>query len=137
MSKGWMGVDFDGTLAVSGTKVFDGPLGEPIPEMVARVRTWLALGIEVRVFTARVSPKNKEGIPQDSAALTLVKARIGNWCEEHIGQRLECTCEKDHNIIQIWDDKAVQVIRDTGEVVVVHHNPFQRLWAKIWRRSHD
>jgi hypothetical protein len=119
MNGDWIGVDFDGTLAVSGTKVFDGHLGPPILLMVARVKAWLAQGIEVRIFTARVSPRNKEGFPQDVEALALVRNRIGDWCEEHIGQRLECTCEKDHNIIQLWDDKAVQVIRDTGRVVEI------------------
>jgi hypothetical protein len=112
---GWIGVDFDGTLAVSVSKQWDGPLGAPIAPMVARVRGWLAQGIEVRIFTARVNPKHKDGSWQDSSALLAMRERIADWCEEHIGQRLECTCEKDHNIIQLWDDKAVQVVRDKGE----------------------
>ncbi len=120
-AKGWMGVDLDGTLAVSGTKVFDGPIGAPIPPIVERVKGWLAKGIEVRIFTARVSPRNKEGLLQDKDALAAVRKRIGDWCEQHIGQRLECTCEKDHNIIQLWDDRAVQVLRDTGEVIGEHY----------------
>lgn len=114
---GWIGVDFDGTLAISGAKVFDGPLGDPIPQMVERVKGWLAKGIEVRIFTARVSPRNKEGFLQDKLVLEAVRKRIGDWCEQNIGQRLECTCEKDHNVIQLWDDRAVQVLRDTGNVV--------------------
>ena len=117
MNKGWIGVDFDGTLAVSVTKQWDGPLGPPIPLMVTRVKEWLAQEIEVRIFTARVSPRHKDGSLQDITALLLIKERIADWCEEHVGQRLECTCEKDHNIIQLWDDKAVQVVRDTGEKV--------------------
>jgi hypothetical protein len=114
---GWMGVDFDGTLAVSGTKRFDGPLGKPIPAMVARVKEWIAQGIEVRIFTARVSPLDKDGSVQDNAALASVRERLADWSEEHVGKRLESTCEKDHNIILLWDDKAIQVIRDTGKTL--------------------
>jgi hypothetical protein len=112
-----MGVDFDGTLAMSGAKVFDGPMGAPIPKMVNRVKAWLEAGIEVRIFTARVSPKNKDGSITSAEQLDAVRKRIADWTEEHIGKRLEATCEKDHNILQLWDDRAVQVIRDTGEVV--------------------
>ena len=111
---GWIGVDFDGTLATAVTKQWDGPFGEPIMLMVARVRGWLAQGIEVRIFTARVSPKHKDGSWQDPLGIARIKKRIGDWCEEHVGQRLESTCEKDHNVIQLWDDKAVQVVRDAG-----------------------
>ena len=116
-SAGWMGVDFDGTLVTSVTKQWDGPFGTPIAPMVERVKEWLAQGIGVRIFTARVSPKHKDGSWQDGAALDAMKKRIGDWCEEHLGQRLESTCEKDHSIIQLWDDKAVQVSRDTGKQV--------------------
>ena len=51
----WIGVDLDGTLA--RYEQYEGPMsiGEPIPEMVDRVKAWLAAGREVRIFTARVS----------------------------------------------------------------------------------
>lgn len=113
---GWIGVDFDGTLAVHVSSQWDGPLGLPIPLMVQRVRGWLAQGIEVRIFTARVSPRSKEGALQCAVALASVRERIADWCDRNLGQRLECTCEKDHNVLQLWDDKAVRIIRDTGEI---------------------
>ena len=51
---GWIGVDLDGTLAK-----YDGwhgieHIGMPIRPMMERVRTWLAMGIQVKIFTARV-----------------------------------------------------------------------------------
>ena len=49
---GWIGVDLDGTLAKYG--IWDGSIGEPIPLMVERVKIWIALGVEVKIFTARV-----------------------------------------------------------------------------------
>ncbi len=53
----WKAVDLDGTLVKYVRGKWQGPLvfGEPIPEMVERVRRWLAAGEDVRIFTARVS----------------------------------------------------------------------------------
>ena len=36
------------------------------------------------------------------------------WCEEHIGARLEVTATKDFEMIELWDDRCVQVIMNTG-----------------------
>lgn len=98
---GWIGVDFDGTLSLH-YKGLD--IGAPIQPMVDRVKYWLANGIDVRIFTARAA------LP-DQAEL------VARWCEEHIGQRLQVTDRKDFNMIELWDDRAIQVIRNTGEPV--------------------
>lgn len=100
---GWRGVDLDGTLAVYDG--WQGPyhIGEPIPLMVERVKKWLAKGEWVKIFTARVC----DGDPKTRLA-------IEDWCEKHIGQRLEVTNMKDYGMIEIWDDRAVQVIPNTG-----------------------
>ena len=50
---GWIGVDLDGTLAKYGSWN-GGQIGDPIPLMVERVKQWIAEGVEVRIFTARV-----------------------------------------------------------------------------------
>jgi Recombination endonuclease VII len=113
----YVAVDFDGTLAVSRTKVWDGPLGKPIPQMVSRVKKCLENGIQVRIFTARVSPLNKDGSSQSKEGLEKLRNRIGVWCEKYIGKRLDIVNEKTHNVIEIWDDRARQVIRDTGQIV--------------------
>jgi len=101
---GWYAVDFDGTLAVyHGWK---GPgievMGEPVPVMLARVKRWLAAGHEVRIFTARASVP--EQIPPVEA-----------WCEKYLGRKLPVTNVKDFGMIELWDDRAVQVIPNTGE----------------------
>lgn len=105
---GWIGVDLDGTLA-KYTK-FEGPdvIGEPIPIMVQRVKDWLKQGKEVRIFTARIS---------DPAEADVAHSTIVKWCEEHIGRILPVTCTKDHNMIELWDDRAIQVIPNTGKRV--------------------
>lgn len=98
---GWTGVDLDGTLAhYEGWK---GPdhIGEPIPAMLARVRTWLAEGKQVRIFTARAC------IPDQ---IPPVKA----WLAKHGLPDLEVTNQKDYGMIALWDDRCVQVIPNTG-----------------------
>jgi len=129
---GWIGVDFDGTLANYGTWAGPGNFGEPIAPMVDRVKRWLADGHEVRIFTARVSPLNRCFDPDDSpppirdsgsivtdresdAAQAVVGIR--QWCRQHIGQVLPITNVKDYSMHELWDDRAVQVRMNTGEVV--------------------
>lgn len=106
MAQGWIGVDLDGTLAEYSN--FEGAtvIGRPISRMVRRVQRWVAEGKTVKIFTARVSPG-----PTD---VTIVRRAIEAWCREHIGQALEVTNQKDWNMIELWDDRAVQVIPNTG-----------------------
>jgi len=108
MSNGWIGVDLDGTLAkYDGWK---GPthIGEPVPAVVERVKRWLADGYEVRIFTARVS---------DPATKREAEIVIFNWSIKHIGPALAVTCMKDYAMLELWDDRAVQVIPNTGQPV--------------------
>lgn len=128
---GWIGVDFDGTLATYGSWAGATHVGEPIKPMVDRVKKWLDEGREVRIFTARCYPisrtdANEELQPSDykrglfsgrwcDAAAAIVA--IQQWCETHLGQRLTVTCVKDYGMIELYDDRAVQVRMNTGELV--------------------
>lgn len=105
----WIGVDFDGTLAyhVRGSSLSE--YGEPIAPMVRRVREWLRLGIEVRIMTARVSSIFKDADVQ--------RSRIQLWCSLHLGKVLDVTAEKDGNMEELWDDRAVSMTNNTGERV--------------------
>lgn len=40
---------------------------------------------------------------------------IKEWCKQHIGFELEVTNVKDFGMIQLWDDRAVRVVANTGE----------------------
>lgn len=107
---GWIAVDLDGTLAH-----YDGwrgitHIGEPIPAMAARVRTWIQEGKDVRIFTARVGPQRFD-VPEEIAT---IQAAIEGWCVEHLGKALPVTCQKDFGMIELWDDRCVQVIPNTG-----------------------
>lgn len=112
MSRGWIGVDLDGTLAeYEPSSPWDGiEIGPPVPAMVARVRGWLAAGRDVRIFTARVGPIRDRNIGE-------IEIAIHDWCLEHIGKRLPVTACKDYNMLELWDDRAVQVERNTGRPV--------------------
>jgi hypothetical protein len=109
---GWIGVDFDGTLShydPDGGWRPPGVYGPPIPEMVERVRGWLARGIEVRIVTARAQKE-----PYCTMSYEDIVKTIQDWCEEHVGSRLRVTNEKDLKMIELWDDRAVQVVINTG-----------------------
>lgn len=114
--KGWIGVDLDGTLAHYDGWKSPEHIGDPVPAMLKRVTAWLAEGREVRIFTARVSHQTV-----DVEAARIV---IQNWCLKHVGIVLEVTCSKDFNMIELWDDRCVQVQSNTG--VPVH---------KFWKHT--
>jgi len=103
---GWIGVDLDGTLAEYHGWSGPNHIGPPVPAMVERVKRWLADGREVRIFTARIA----EGNPY-------VRDAIEEWCQEHIGTRLPVTATKDLHMVELWDDRAVQVEANTGRPV--------------------
>ena len=108
--KGWIGVDLDGTLAKDTD--WEGPeiIGEPVPAMLARVKQWLADGEEVRIFTARVSPVNRQDALRARGAISL-------WCKTHIGEVLLITCMKDRHMKALWDDRAVAIEKNTGKIL--------------------
>jgi hypothetical protein len=99
---GWMGTDLDGTLAIYEGWQGAHHIGPPIPEHEARVRSWLEEGFEVRIVTARAS--DPEQIPH-------VKA----WLKKYGFPDLQVTNEKDYGMLQLWDDRTVQVIPNTGK----------------------
>jgi hypothetical protein len=116
---GWIGVDLDATLAkYEGFKGAD-HIGDPIMPMVNRVKEWLAQGKRVKIFTARVdggtvalNMGNEAG--EQFKHVEIVKSHIRAWCIKHIGCELEITNCKDYGMIELWDDRCVQVEANTG-----------------------
>lgn len=111
---GWIGVDLDGTLAEYHGWRGPGDIGEPVPLMLERVKQWLAKNKDVRIFTARVSPAS---LDRNSMTLADTKAGIWAWCRKHLGRELPITCEKDLQMVELWDDRATQVVENTGIAV--------------------
>lgn len=112
MSRYWIGVDFDGTLAYYDRFRGNLTFGRPIPKMVRRIQQMLEHGKTVKIFTSRVAP---DGIKDVEA----IRTALENYTEQHIGVRLEVTCVKDSFMEKLYDDKAVQVITNTGRIVAV------------------
>lgn len=117
MTREWIGVDLDGTLA--HYTHWDGSIGGPIPAMVERVKAWIADGQDVRIFTARVARCGEYSAASDrwddEEFRKEQEKLIMKWCSKHIGHILPVTATKDFLMKEYWDDRAVQVIENTGE----------------------
>jgi hypothetical protein len=100
----YIGVDLDGTLAEYHG--WQGPehIGPVIQPMFDRIKTWLAEGKKVKIFTARACIP--EQIPPIKAWLKFVG--LGD---------LEVTCVKDFGMVELWDDRCVCVKINTGDYV--------------------
>jgi hypothetical protein len=104
-SRGWIGVDLDGTLAVHGDGDFHiEKIGAPIYPMLNQVKRMLYEGCRVKIFTARAD---------HAGAIKAIEA----WCQEHIGTVLEVTNVKDRWCELIYDDRAVSVEFNVGTMV--------------------
>lgn len=118
--KDWIGVDLDGTLAFYEKWGRWDEIGKPIPLMVTRVRNWLSNGETVKIFTARVGLKDGKclvtGKPFTREEVATV---IQDWCSTHVamGWRPEVTATKDYMMTQLWDDRAIQVVPNTGRTL--------------------
>lgn len=99
--RGWIGVDLDGTLAKFDSTINSHYIGMAVPHMLERVRYWIKTGRTVKIFTARAGNAHDE-------------ERINQWCMRHGLPKLEITNRKDHQMIALWDDRAVGVVRNIG-----------------------
>ena len=114
--RGWIGVDFDGTLVNDEYRRDPDRCGAPIPRMVERVKFWLSKGIEVRIVTGRV------GIKANDDIINRNSCTIQQFCLEQFGKPLPITCSKDQEMIELWDDRVVQVYSNTGKTVTLYNN---------------
>ncbi len=98
---GWIGVDLDGTLAHYEEWIGHSHIGEPVPAMLARVKKWILDGRTVKIFTARCCVPDQ--VPF-----------IVEWLDRHGIGGLEITNIKDFGMIELWDDRCVRVVANTG-----------------------
>lgn len=115
--QGWYACDLDGTLAHYEGWVAPDSIGAPIPAMVAKIKAHLAKGDIVKIYTARVFglvagyQDGKNPLYMDSKKAYYA---IEEYCKEHLGQVLEITCMKDLGMIRCYDDRAIQIVENTG-----------------------
>ena len=100
----WIGVDLDGTLARDLGSARGDDIGSPIEPMLIRVKRWIAEGRTVKIFTARASS------PRQVMA-------IKEWLASCGLPDLEVTNVKDLHMIELWDDRCVQVTTNLGEPI--------------------
>ncbi len=77
--------------------------------MVAKVRQHLANDEEVRLFTARVSDPEWEPKGRESWE---------NISKHLFGIVLKATNIKDYEMTVLYDDRAVQIVPNTGELAI-------------------
>jgi hypothetical protein len=102
--QGWIGVDLDGTLANYQASRGMDPIGQPIEHMIFRMQQWLDAGVDVRIFTARASEE------------TLVQP-VQDWLHAHQLPILPITNRRDFDLLQLWDDRAIQIETNTAKLL--------------------
>jgi hypothetical protein len=69
--------------------------------MLRRVQAWTAQGMKVKIVTARAG---------DPVGLAATQA----WLLQNGLGTLEVTDRKDFGMLELWDDRAIQVVHNTG-----------------------
>ena len=100
--EGVIAVDLDSTLAEYTEWKGIEHIGAPVPKMLARVKQWIKDGREVIIFTARIGNEGAEPY-------------IEEWLEENGLGGLKITNLKTRDITEFWDDRAIQIVPNTGE----------------------
>ena len=120
----WHGFDLDGTIADNSAHTFGlGKIGKPVKPMCDLMKKLHTEGRRVKIFTARLSDVGSDPLSQKA-----VKEHIWKWCDENLGFRPEITDRKDYMMECIYDDRAKQVVRNTGECL---EDLYNELVAKV------
>lgn len=137
--KGWYGFDLDGTLAKYDKWEGIDHIGEPVKPMVDLMKKMHADGKVVKILTARVAPRpnpemkpNPYGgtVPEHAKAFVagadtslydqaswVASNFITDWCLKNLGFIPEITHEKDHLMLELYDDRVKQVVPNEGILV--------------------
>lgn len=134
--KGWYGFDLDGTLAKYDKWEGIDHIGEPVKPMVDLIKRMHAEGKVVKILTTRVAPKEKPEIkpnPYLENHLTIgssddmpwavhaeawtAREFIQDWCYRVLGFVPEIVYQKDHLMLELYDDRVKQVTPNKGLLV--------------------
>lgn len=126
--RGWYGFDLDGTLAkYDGWKGID-HIGEPVKPMVELIKRMHDEGKVVKVMTARIAPHKLEDGTVGEAYITVPDGEkgatrnyahqfINDWCHFNLGFVPEIVYQKDHLMLELYDDRVKQVVPNEGWLV--------------------
>lgn len=141
---GWYGFDLDGTLAkYDGWKGIDN-IGEPVKPMVGLIKRMHDEGKVVKIMTARVAPREVPeyalnpfiALPTPAYAEAFIRVRgmfpeenfyskgswgpqdfIQDWCLKNLEFLPEIVYQKDHLMLELYDDRVKQVVPNEGWLV--------------------
>lgn len=102
--KPWIGVDLDGTLAYWDSTSSIEQIGEAVPSMLALVKKMINNNMRVKIFTARAHDPEQLGL-------------IREWLKANGLPELEITNIKDYYMQRLYDDRCIQVERNTGRLI--------------------
>ena len=161
--EGWYGFDLDGTLAKYDGWNGISRIGEPVKPMVDLIKRLHSEGKVVKILTARVAPRSnveykdrEKCVPPDyvatadfsdlsAGAKTWIENMYLNlgswgarefvidWCLEYLGFLPEITHEKDHLMLELYDDRVKQVVPNEGLLV----EDLYRERGEILRKVHS
>ena len=126
--KGWYGFDLDGTLAVYDKWKGIDHIGEPVKPMVDLIKKMHDEGKVVKILTARIAPHKLEDgtvgesyitVPDGEGGVTRTYAHqfINDWCHFNLGFIPEIVYQKDHLMLELYDDRVKQVVPNEGFLV--------------------
>jgi hypothetical protein len=97
---GYIGIDLDGTLAHYTPG--EGTIGRPLKPMVTRINELVSVGQSARIVTAR-------------GATQTMRLDVYCWLFKTFGFCLPVQNFKCFAMLELWDDRARQVVYNTGE----------------------
>jgi len=104
LTEAWIGVVLAGTLAYYDRNSSIKKVGTAIPDMLELVKKMINNGIRVKIFTARAT---------DPEQLPLIR----KWLKDNGLPELEITNIKDYYMQRLYDDRCIQVERNTGRLI--------------------
>jgi len=134
--QGWYGFDLDGTLAKYDGWKGENNIGEPVVPMVRLIKEMHEAGKVVKIMTARVAPKSGQTVTYNNPYLEnhwciqeptvqtwamanywTAKEFIQEWCYRNLGFVPEIVYQKDHLMLELYDDRVKQVVPNEGWLV--------------------
>ena len=103
--KGKIAIDLDGTLAHYDNFRGDDHIGKPIPKMIDFVKQLIRAKYEIVIFSARADNEQS-------------RILISNWCHKQGLGNLDVTNIKRKDFKSFYDDRAYQVKRNTGQIIL-------------------
>ena len=88
-------------------------IGEASPQYGKKGEDLVEMGYRVKIVTARAERPE------------LATPPILDWLEKHGLPKLEVTNAKDMDMIELWDDRCVQVVPNTGNPVGPNPDPYR------------